>query len=100
MSRELLEISYDSGLSERFWEPVAEQNQWLAADSLLLGKQGILFARSGNSSVCSGNVQDRLAHGQAALAARVAADPRSTAAESCSRAASPGRKTDSVALIE
>jgi hypothetical protein len=42
-----LEISHDSSLFGRFWEPVAELVQWLAANSLFLRKQGIFLPEQG-----------------------------------------------------
>jgi len=45
-----LKISPDSGLLGRFWEPVAERIQPLVANSLLLRKQRIFVAGSGNDS--------------------------------------------------
>jgi len=50
INREFLEISHDSGLLTWFWEPVAKRIQWVAGDSLLLRKQGMFFARTGNST--------------------------------------------------
>ena len=50
ISRESLKISPDSGLLGRFWEPVAERIQPLVANSLLLRKQRIFVAGSGNDS--------------------------------------------------
>jgi hypothetical protein len=43
LSREFLEISHDSGLLARLWEPVVKRIQSLAAVSLLLQKQGIFL---------------------------------------------------------
>jgi hypothetical protein len=45
-----LKISPYSGLLGRFWEPVAERIQPLVANSLLLRKQRIFVAGSGNDS--------------------------------------------------
>jgi hypothetical protein len=46
-NRESLQISLDSGFSERLLEPIAEPVQKLVANSLVLWKQGIFLPEQG-----------------------------------------------------
>jgi hypothetical protein len=46
-NREFLEISHDSGLLARFWEPTAKPIQQLAANSLFLRKQRMFLPEQG-----------------------------------------------------
>jgi len=55
INRELLEISHDSGLAGRFWEPVAKRIQQLAANSLLLRKQRIFLSEQRIRLIEQGN---------------------------------------------
>jgi hypothetical protein len=52
-----LEISPDSGLFGRLWEPVAKRIQQLAANSLFLRKQGIFLPEQGMFPLEQGNYQ-------------------------------------------
>jgi hypothetical protein len=64
----------NSGLPRRFWQPVGEKIQSLAAGFPELSKQGNFFVQTGNSSPGTGNLRDRSALYRAALASHVVAD--------------------------